>query len=189
VLVKGPSGSGKSTLFRAFAGIWPFAKGQVALPANSMFIPQKPYFPEGPLRDALAYPQPATDYTDVALQQALTDALLPQLANRLDESNAWGQKLSGGEQQRLAVARVLLKKPRWIFADEATSALDEEAEGQMLYQRLVGPCAAKRQRRALVSIAHRPALEAFHSRRWELTPHPQPSAGEANAPAFDLRQS
>ncbi|MDB5849473.1 MAG: transporter ATP-binding protein, partial [Rhodoferax sp.] len=165
VLVKGPSGSGKSTLFRAFAGIWPFAKGQVALPANTMFIPQKPYFPEGPLRDALAYPQPATDYSDEALRQALTDALLPQLADRLDESNAWAQKLSGGEQQRLAVARVLLKKPRWIFADEATSALDEEAEGQ-IYQRLLAH--TQQAQGALVSIAHRPAVAKYHQKRWEL---------------------
>jgi putative ATP-binding cassette transporter len=180
VLVKGPSGSGKSTLFRAFAGIWPFARGQVALPANSMFIPQKPYFPEGPLRDALAYPQPATDYTDVALQQALTDALLPQLANRLDESNAWGQKLSGGEQQRLAVARVLLKKPRWIFADEATSALDEEAEGQ-IYQKLLAQ--TRQAGGALVSIAHRPAVAKFHETRWELE-----KQGEAAPAKFRLAE-
>ena len=134
------------------------------LPAGAMFIPQRPYFPDGSLRDALAYPQPASSYSDAALQQALNDALLPNLASRLDDQDAWTQKLSGGEQQRLAIARVLLKKPQWVFADEATSALDEAAE-KTLYDKLL---ALTRTGGALVSIAHRPAVAAFHSQRWEL---------------------
>ncbi len=170
VLIKGPSGSGKSTLFRAFAGIWPFASGRVEQPADSMFIPQRPYFPNGPLRDALAYPVPADQYSDEALRQALHDALLPQLADHLDEADAWGQKLSGGEQQRLAVARVLLKKPKWIFADEATSALDGPAE-QKLYEKLLAQ--VKRAGGAIVSIAHRPSLGALHNKRWTLEPLPE----------------
>src|SRR5690606_30508074 len=85
-LLQGPSGSGKSTLFRALAGIWPWARGQVALPRDAMFIPQRPYFPDGSLRDALAYPEPASQYTDDALREALEQALLPGLAGRLDES-------------------------------------------------------------------------------------------------------
>ena len=163
ILLNGPSGSGKSTLFRAFAGIWPFSKGQIQMPANAMFIPQRPYFPNGPLRDALAYPEPATKYDDAALQTALTDALLPQLANRLDDKEAWGQMLSGGEQQRLAIARVLLKKPQWIFADEATSALDVEAENKLYKRLLAGVLLAKG---AIISIAHRPSVAAFHNQTW-----------------------
>jgi len=165
VLLKGPSGSGKSTLFRALAGIWPFSTGQTQLPQGAMFIPQRPYFPDGSLRNALAYPQPAAQYDDAALRQALIDALLPQLTGRLDDEDAWSQKLSGGEQQRLAIARVLLKKPRWIFADEATSALDEAAE-KTLYDRLLA--SVKAASGSLVSIAHRPAVAAFHGRLWEL---------------------
>ncbi|MES2415347.1 MAG: ABC transporter ATP-binding protein/permease [Pseudomonadota bacterium] len=172
VLFKGPSGSGKSTLFRAFAGIWPFSKGRSHLPPNTMFIPQRSYFPDGSLRDALAYPQPATQYTDDALRQALTDAMLPQLASRLDDNDAWGQKLSGGEQQRLAIARVLLKKPRWIFADEATAALDEAAE-KNLYEKLQAHVHSVSG--GLVSIAHRPSVAAFHNRQWELVPQPEGS--------------
>jgi len=169
VLLKGPSGSGKSTLFRSLAGIWPFASGPVHLPLDAMFIPQRPYFPDGSLRDALAYPQPAADYSDAALRQALVDALLPDLAARLDEKNAWTQKLSGGEQQRLAIARVLLKQPHWIFADEATSALDEAAE-QTLYAKLLAQ--TQHSGGALVSIAHRPSVAAFHDQLWALEKRP-----------------
>jgi putative ATP-binding cassette transporter len=172
VLVKGPSGSGKSTLFRALAGIWPFSKGQTHVPANAMFIPQRPYFPDGTLRDALAYPQPAAQYSDEALKQALGDALLPKLTSRLDDPDAWSQKLSGGEQQRLAIARVLLKKPSWIFADEATSALDEVAE-KTLHEILLAQ--VKAAKGGMVSIAHRPSVAAFHNKLWELEKLPEGS--------------
>jgi vitamin B12/bleomycin/antimicrobial peptide transport system ATP-binding/permease protein len=167
VIVKGPSGSGKSTLFRAFAGIWPFARGEVALPADAMSVPQNPYFPDGPLRDALAYPDSPARYSDEQLRDALHAALLPQLANRLDDADAWTQKLSGGERQRLALARVFLKQPAWVFADEATSALDEQAE-RTIYERLVE--LVRRRGGSLVSIGHRPALEAFHRHVWEVQP-------------------
>lgn len=180
VLIKGPSGSGKSTLFRAFGGIWPFGEGKVDLPDDVMCIPQNPYFPDGRLRDAVAYPEPADRYTSEALQQALTDALLPQLASRLDDEDAWTQKLSGGERQRLAIARVLLKNPRWLLADEATSALDAAAE-ERLYTTLLARL--RKVNGAIVSIAHRPALEAFHSRRWEIEPGPG-----AQGAAFQLKE-
>ncbi|MDB5890110.1 MAG: transporter ATP-binding protein/permease [Polaromonas sp.] len=173
VLLKGPSGSGKSTLFRTFAGIWPFSTGQTRLPDNAMFIPQRPYFPDGLLRDALAYPQAATQYSDEELANALRDALLPQLVGRLDDRDAWGQKLSGGEQQRLAIARVLLKKPNWIFADEATSALDEAAE-QSLYARLLAHVQAAGG--GMVSIAHRPSVAAFHNKQWAFEKLPDGAA-------------
>lgn len=180
VLVQGASGSGKSTLFRALGGIWPFAKGKVEVPDDMMFLPQNPYFPDGKLRDAVAYPEPADRYPDEALQQALRDALLPQLATRLDDEDAWTQKLSGGERQRLAIARVLLKNPRWLLADEATSALDTEAE-QSLYQVLLARL--QKVNGAIVSIGHRPALEAFHSRRWQISP-----SAEGAGAAFQLTQ-
>jgi putative ATP-binding cassette transporter len=170
VLLNGPSGSGKSTLFRALAGIWPFAHGRAVVPHSTMFIPQRPYFPDGSLRDALAYPQPVDSYSDADLKQALRDALLPQLTERLDDRDAWSQKLSGGEQQRLAIARVLLKKPQWIFADEATSALDDAAE-KTLYAKLLAQ--TQQAGGALVSIAHRPSVAAFHSQRWELEKAPE----------------
>ena len=166
-LLQGPSGSGKSTLLRALAGIWPWARGRTGLPEGAMFIPQRPYFPDGPLRDALAYPEPAATYSDEQLKTALQDALLPALAERLGERDNWTQKLSGGEQQRLAIARVLLKQPAWVLADEATSALDLEAENAV-YQRL--QALTERGGGALLSIAHRPSVAAFHPRSWKLVP-------------------
>ena len=181
ILLQGPSGSGKSTLFRTLAGIWPFASGSVARAKDAMFIPQHPYFPNGPLRDALAYPQPAGNYTPEAMRQALNDALLPDLVSELDKTDAWSQKLSGGEQQRLAIARVLLKQPAWVFADEATSALDAAAE-KTLYESLLALVA--KTGGGIVSIAHGPSVAAFHLRRWSLERQPE------GAPArFELRQT
>jgi vitamin B12/bleomycin/antimicrobial peptide transport system ATP-binding/permease protein len=180
VMIKGPSGSGKSTLFRAFAGIWPFTRGRVDVPADSMCIPQNPYFPDGSLRDALAYPDAAAGYSDVQLQEALDAALLPQLAGRLDDEDAWSQKLSGGERQRLALARVFLKQPAWVFADEATSALDERAE-RTIYLRLLD--LARRRGGSLISIGHRPALAEFHRHTWEV----QPRLGGDSGAAYQLK--
>lgn len=185
VLIRGPSGCGKSTLMRVLAGIWPYAsiaseqdlitspEALVALPTGSMFMPQRPYFPQGSLRQALAYPDAADHYSDEALRQALSDALLPHLMTQLDSDSRWTQQLSGGEQQRLAMARVLLKRPRWVFADEATSALDEAGE-KVLYEQLLALVRA--QGGALVSIAHRPGVAVFHQTQWVFTPAPEGSA-------------
>lgn len=170
VLLQGPSGSGKSTLFRTLAGIWPFASGTVTRPEQTMFIPQRPYFPNGPLRNALAYPEAPARYSDAELRQALTDALLPQMADQLDQADAWSQTLSGGEQQRLAIARVLLKKPKWVFADEATSALDEVSENKVYKQLLA---LVQSSQGAIISIAHRPTVAAFHNQQWTLEKLPE----------------
>lgn len=176
VLWRGPSGCGKSTLMRVLAGIWPFVDGPtpdalpVALPKDSLFLPQRPYLPVGTLRQALTYPHAAHAYSEEALRDALTQALLPQLTHKLasDEEVNWNQQLSGGEQQRLAIARVLLRRPRWLFLDEATSALDEASE-HTLYARLRDLVQA--QGGAMVSIAHRPSVASFHDQVWTFVPH------------------
>ena len=177
VLIRGPSGSGKSTLLRVLAGIWPYVRGwdtqhqplaisdAIHLPPDAVFIPQRPYFPEGSLRNALCYPSPVNTFTDEQMQQALVQALLPNLCSQLDQVGQWSQQLSGGEAQRLAMARVFLKQPSWVFADEATSALDEASE-KLIYERLLQM--VMRQRGALVSVAHRPSVAAYHQRLWQL---------------------
>jgi len=125
VVLTGPSGAGKSTLFRAIAGIWPFGEGSITRPAGSvLFLPQKPYFPLGTLKRTVVYPGAEADIADDAVIAALEAVDLAPLAQRLHESENWGQILSGGEQQRLAIARALIAKPDWLFLDEATSAME-----------------------------------------------------------------
>jgi putative ATP-binding cassette transporter len=162
--ISGPSGSGKSTLFRALAGIWPYGSGRVTVPAGAeiLFLPQKPYLPIGTLRHAVSYPSPDGKFADAAIAEALRDAQLPQLADRLDEEGHWAQTLSPGEQQRLAIARALLHAPAWLFLDEATSALDAETEAGV-YRVL----REKLPRTTIVSIAHRPGIAEFHERKIE----------------------
>ena len=161
VLINGPSGSGKSTLFRAIAGIWPFGSGTISLPqdARALFLPQRPYLPLGTLKRAVCYPEDEAGFTDAEAVAALEEAGLGHLAPRLGDSDSWGQRLSGGEQQRLSFARAFLLRPDWLFLDEATASLDPEAEEE-LHERL---------KRALpeltmLSIAHRPAVARFHDR-------------------------
>jgi putative ATP-binding cassette transporter len=186
VLVRGPSGCGKSTLFRVLAGIWPHASPtNIALPEHTVFMPQRPYFPQGSLRQALAYPHRAEAFDTTTLQHVLHDAMLPHLADQLDTEGQWTQQLSGGEQQRLAIARVLLKRPRWVFADEITSALDAAAE-QALYEKIQAMVHA--QNGALVSIAHRPGVAAFHRTQWVFTANPSvaDNSGASTQAAFTL---
>jgi putative ATP-binding cassette transporter len=164
-LVAGPSGSGKSTLFRGIAGIWPFGDGHIALPADArlMLLPQKPYIPIGTLRNAVTYPAAPGTYKDAEVVDALEAVQLPLLAHQLDREDIWVQRLSGGEQQRLAIARALLEKPDWLFLDEATASIDEALEAS-LYKVL----AERLPRTTVVSIGHRSTLGAFHDRRVEM---------------------
>ncbi|GJD96671.1 ABC transporter ATP-binding protein/permease [Methylobacterium iners] len=164
-LVTGPSGSGKSTLFRAIAGIWPFGQGRIDVPAgqSALVLPQRPYIPQGSLRGAVVYPNTTDQFPDEAIREALIAAQLPQLADRLDEVDVWDQRLSGGEQQRLAIARAVLAKPEWLFLDESTAALDEPSEAgiyRMLRERLPGT--------TIVSIGHRSTLHDLHDKRLDM---------------------
>ena len=90
VLVTGPSGSGKSTLFRAIAGIWPFGSGRIVVPkdARLMMLPQRPYFPVGPLAAAVSYPAEPGAYDRERVAEAISAVGLPALAQRLDEEGA-----------------------------------------------------------------------------------------------------
>jgi putative ATP-binding cassette transporter len=169
-LVTGPSGSGKTTLFRALAGLWPFGRGKVHLPkqANMLFLPQKPYLPIATLRETLTFPVGPGAFNREALVEALTSVNLSHLVDRLDETDNWSMVLSGGEQQRLAIARAILVKPDWLFLDEATSALDEANE-EHIYRLLV----ERLPKASIISIAHRSGLKRFHDQRLTLDPESQ----------------
>jgi vitamin B12/bleomycin/antimicrobial peptide transport system ATP-binding/permease protein len=160
-LVTGPSGAGKSTLFRAIAGIWPFGGGSIAIPAKAtlMMLPQRPYFPVGPLKAAIVYPAEADALSSDRVEDALIAVGLPQFASQLDEEAHWNRMLSLGEQQRLGLARALLHRPQYLFLDEATASLDEASEAA-LYELLENKLPAT----TIVSIGHRSTLEAFHQR-------------------------
>ncbi|UPT85854.1 ABC transporter ATP-binding protein/permease [Bradyrhizobium barranii subsp. apii] len=162
VLVTGPSGSGKSTLFRAIAGVWPFGTGTIAIPGKSklMMLPQRPYFPIGPLGDAVIYPAEHGAVAPEKIRDALIAVGMPKLAERLDEDGHWNRTLSLGEQQRLGLARALLHVPDYLFLDEATASLDEPSEAR-LYRLL----AEKLPQATIVSIGHRSTLDAFHTRK------------------------
>jgi putative ATP-binding cassette transporter len=189
ILVAGPSGCGKSTLFRAIAGIWPYGGGSIEVPANVslLFLPQRSYLPIGTLRAALSYPAADSAYKDRAIRHYLELCRLGQLQDALDDTDNWTQRLSPGEQQRLAFVRVLLARPDMVFLDEATSALDaenEEAMYALLLQELP--------RAAIVSIAHREHVVKYHQIRWQFTDSAPEDGGQFDAgvtPRYTIQQS
>jgi putative ATP-binding cassette transporter len=162
VLVAGESGTGKSTLVRAIAGLWPWGQGrvEVASGARMMLMPQRAYVPIGTLRAATTYPEPEDSKNDDEIAKTLKLVGLGHLAERLDEEAPWDQTLSGGEKQRLAFARIFLHQPHILVLDEATSALDPDSQDELmelLTKRLSDT--------TVISVGHRPELEAFHDRK------------------------
>ncbi len=165
VLITGPTGSGKSTLLRAIAGLWPFGRGRIRLAEGTvLFLPQRPYLPLGTLADALKYP--AAEPPDrETMATALRVVGLAHFVDHLDDDSNWAQRLSGGEQQRLGFARVLLTRPEIVFLDEATSALDEASE-TALYKML----REAEWRPTIVSVGHHGSLKRFHDTIVDLGP-------------------
>jgi putative ATP-binding cassette transporter len=130
-----------------------------------MLLPQRPYVPTGTLRTAVTYPGLIGTYDDEQIAHALKAARLGAFADQLDVEDNWGQRLSGGEQQRLAIARALLDRPDWLFLDEATSALDEKLEGE-IYRML----RTELPESTIVSIGHRSTLIELHDARIDMHP-------------------
>lgn len=161
LLITGPSGCGKSSLLRAIAGLWRTGSGEVQHPPmeDIFFLPQRPYMQLGTLRSQIIYPATETELSDEELLELLQQVHLGTLAERvggLDASHDWEKQLSTGEQQRLAIARVLVRQPRLVILDEATSALDSSNEAA-LYERL------RQSGATIISIAHRPAVLKHHT--------------------------
>ncbi len=166
LMIVGDSGGGKSSLLRAIAGLWIAGAGRIVRPGpeETMFLPQQPYMVLGSLRSQLLYPGRARPVSDQELLRLLERVNLGDLARRfggLDAELDWGKVLSIGEQQRLAFARVLLCRPRYVMLDEATSALDRANEDH-LYRELAATSTTP------VSVSHHAALLKFHRQVLEL---------------------
>jgi putative ATP-binding cassette transporter len=166
LLIVGVSGCGKSSLLRSIAGLWDSGSGTLERPKleELLFLPQQAYMILGCLREQLCYPNIDRPASDAELLEVLARVNLSGLVERcggLDAQLDFEKDLSVGERQRLAFARVLLNRPRYVLLDEATSALDRENE-DLLYRALIATSTT------LVSVSHHPALLQYHSQVLEL---------------------
>lgn len=151
-----------TTLFKVIGGLWPWGSGRVLLPEHGsvLFMPQRPFLPDGTLRQALCYPRTADAFSNDAIHRALECTGLAWLFPRLDEEDNWEQLLPLRAQQRLGFARVLLQGPAFLFMEEATDAFDPKGERlilEMLRHELPNM--------ALLTISFHPGLEPLHDRK------------------------
>lgn len=168
LLIVGSSGGGKSSLLRAIAGLWNCGDGYIRRPQPNqmMFLSQRSYMIMGTLREQMFYPSRDNPRVlEKHLREVLKQVNLPDLPERVGGFQVeidWSKTLSLGEQQRIAFARVLLARPRFVALDEATSALDLENEDR-LYQLLAD------NHITMLSISHRPTTLKFHQQVLELS--------------------
>ena len=169
LLISGSNGVGKSAIARIVGGLWPVYRGLVSRPRSAgmdgvMFLPQRPYLSIGTLRDQVIYPHTEVDMReagrrDPELQHVLDEARLGYLPEReggWDTRKEWKDVLSGGEKQRMAIARLLYHEPRYAFIDEGTSAVSSDVEG-ILYE------TAKEKGITLITISTRASLKKYHT--------------------------
>ncbi|BGP57781.1 hypothetical protein JCM8202_002434 [Rhodotorula sphaerocarpa] len=172
LLITGGNGSGKTAIARVLAGLWPVWEGVVSRPDDSkiMFLPQRPYLSSGSLRDQIIYPHSYPDFlksgkTDADLLDILRKvhlAYLPAREGGYDVRKEWKDILSGGEKQRMGMARLFYHLPRYAMLDECTSAVSTDVEGSMYQQ-------AKDAGITLITISHRPSLYQHHMYLLRLT--------------------
>ena len=164
----GPSGSGKTTLVKLLVGLYPPLSGQIrynGIPGDEIdldelreqigFVTQDTQLFAGTIRENLRFvaPQATDEECLYALHQAAADTLLARAPLGLDTViGEGGVKVSGGEKQRLSIARALLRKPTLMVFDEATSALDSLTEEEI--GKTVRKLSGSRQHMTIL-IAHR----------------------------------
>ena len=126
VLIVGERGAGKTLLFRAIVGLWPWGSGHITRPARQSiaFIPTHAYVPPGVLRSSITYPRAADTANDAAIAKALASVGLDRLKPMLGKAGRWDRELNDDEKQRIAFARVILQRPRWVVIDNALDLVD-----------------------------------------------------------------
>lgn len=134
VMVNGDASVNRHLLFQAMAGLWQWGKGEIRLPpqADILFMPQKRYFPDTALRDAITYPRDASGFGDSAIGDALKRAGLERLIPDLDKHERWDRILEEDDQARLRLANVLLTAPKWLILDDALEGLEPETQEEIL---------------------------------------------------------
>ncbi len=166
VLFVGPPGSGKTALFMALAGLWPWGRGTISLPSpfKAMYLAERPHIPLGTLSHAIAYPEAETGFSPASIRDAMRYAGIAHLVPQCDEADHhWGRDLSMGDQQRFAMARLLLHKPEWVVLDNSLSALPEDAQREIL-----DTIAENLPRASIISTSRRRYGGAFFGRVIEL---------------------